>query len=278
MVVDSTDVRDVSVHSVNKDGSICVNLNDYNELSISIQFREKIDYLTEKLNCPKEISNFSIAIFFHGGQRFYISNLYLWAIPYRTEGLYRGDVDHDRALYHGKEFFIQREVKYDTMQLPIIQILESRYKLHTTFAMVRQCNECDFIVEAYNNEEIAEPRKMYYQVRDAFEKFIYLFLDSMLPEIITTLPCQSWLSILNDTELRKNVIMRKAHPNHAQLTQRELQCLSMISMGMSIKKISEHLYLSSETVTTHAKSIRYKMDCANITEAVSKAFRLGLLS
>lgn len=103
------------MHSIDEHGIICVNLNDFNEPSDSIRLREKIDHLTEQFNCPKDISNFSISMLFRGGSRYYISNLYLWAIPYRTEGLYRGDVDHDHALYHGKEFFIQRNIKYDMM-------------------------------------------------------------------------------------------------------------------------------------------------------------------
>ena len=37
------------MHSIDDDGNICVNLNDYNDLSDSIKFREKIDYLTQKL-------------------------------------------------------------------------------------------------------------------------------------------------------------------------------------------------------------------------------------
>ncbi|MDW9178590.1 helix-turn-helix transcriptional regulator [Legionella pneumophila] len=267
------------MHSVDDDGALCVNLNDYNELSDSIRFREKIDYLIKKLNCPKEITNFSISIFFHGGQRYYISNLYLWAIPYRTEGLYRGDVDHERSLYDGKEFFIQRDIKYDAMQIPIIQILESRYHLSTTFAMVRQCDECDFIIEAYHSEKVEDPRKLYYQVRDNFEQFICLFIDAMLPEIMSAIPKQKWLAIFNDSEFRKRVIKRKTVKKPlTQLTPRELQCLNLISEGKTVKKISEDLFLSSETVNTHAKSIRTKMNCANITEAVSKAFRLGLLS
>lgn len=267
------------MHSVNEDGTICLNLNDYNELSDSIRFRTKIDYLTKQCECPKEISNFSISMIFHGGQRYYISNLYLWAIPYRTEGLYRGDVDHDPELYNGKEFFIQRDVTYDAMQIPIIQILETRYKLNTTFAMVRQSEECDFIIEAYHPEKVCAPQKLYWQVRDSFEHFICLFLDAMLPEIISTKPHQKWLTVFNDSEYRKNIITRKAVKNSViQLTSRELQCLSLIAKGMTIKKIAEFLHLSSETVNTHAKSIRHKMNCVNITEAVFKAVRLGLLS
>lgn len=266
------------MHSTDENGIICVNLNDFNELSDSIRFREKIDHLTEQFSCPKDISHFSISMLFRGGQRYYISNLYLWAIPYRTEGLYRGDVDHDRALYHGKEFFIQRDIKYDTMQIPIIQILESRYKLSTTFAMIRQCHECDLIIEVYNKEKILDPQKIYYQVRDAFELFICHFIDAMQQEIISALPSQKWLSILTDGDYRKKVITRKVLFNYlAMLTPREIQCLSLIAGGLSTKEVAEQLFLSNETVNTHAKSIRQKMDCKNIAEAVAKAFRWGLL-
>lgn len=266
------------VHSVDNDGIICVNLNDFNELSDSIRFRTKIDCLTKQFNCPKDISNFSISMLFRGGERYYLSNLYLWAIPYRTEGLYRGDVDHDRALYHGKEFFIQRDVKYDSMQIPIIQILESRYNLSTTFAMIRQCHECDFIIEAYNKEKILDPQKLYYQVRDGFEQFICHFIDAMQQEIISALPEQKWLNILTDREYRRKVITRKElFHSLAMLSSRELQCLSLIADGLNTKEVAEQLFLSNETVSTHAKSIRQKMDCKNIAEAVAKAFRWGLL-
>lgn len=181
------------MHSVDDSGKICINLNDFNELLDSIRFRHKIDYLVEKLECPKDISNFSISIFFKNGQHYCISNLYLWAIPYRTEGFYRGDVDHDYSLYDGKEFFIQSNIKYDEMQIPIIQILESRYRLSTTFAMIRQCPECDFIIEAYNKERVEDPEKLYFRVRNGFEQFIFKFLDAMQEEIITALPNHKWL-------------------------------------------------------------------------------------
>ncbi len=266
------------MHSVDENGVICVNLNDYNELSDSIRFRAKIDYLTTQFNCPKEISNFSISMLFRGGQRYYISNLYLWAIPYRTEGLYRGDVDHDRSLFHGKEFFIQRDIKYDTMQIPIIQILESRYRLNTTLAIIRQCHECDFIIEAYNNDKVPDPQTLYYKIRDAFETFICHFFDEMQQEIISALPNQKWLSILTDSDYRKKVITRQIFSNNALLlSPRELQCLKLLAQGKNIKEIAAQLFLSSETITTHAKSIRQKLNCKNITAAVSKAFIWGLI-
>ncbi len=50
------------MHSIDEDGQICINLNDFNHLSESIRFREKIDYLMTKLNCPKEITNFLLIL------------------------------------------------------------------------------------------------------------------------------------------------------------------------------------------------------------------------
>lgn len=267
------------MHSVNENGKICVNLEDYNYLTDSIRFREKINFLINKLNLPSEIHNFSICMIFRSGQRYYLSNLYLWAIPYRTEGLYRGDIDHDQDMYHGKEFFIQREIKYDLMQTPIIQILESRYNLHTTFAMVRECPDCDFIIEAYNQEEVLDPHKLYTTVKCNFEKFICQFLDGMLPEITSALPELKWLKILSDPEYRKSIITGKDNfsVTSKKLSQREMQCLNLFSQGMMTKEIAKFLNLSPETVTTYNKSIRNKLSCSNITEAVTKAFRFGIL-
>jgi DNA-binding CsgD family transcriptional regulator len=163
-----------------------------------------------------------------------------------------------------------------SMQIPIIQILESRYNLSTTFAMIRQCHECDFIIEAYN--KISDPQKLYHQVRDGFEQFICHFIDAMQQEIISALPEQKWLNILTDREYRRKVITRKElFHSLAMLSSRELQCLSLIADGLNTKEVAEQLFLSNETVSTHAKSIRQKMDCKNIAEAVAKAFRLGLL-
>lgn len=266
------------MHSVDNQGNICINLNDYNEVSDSIKFREKIDYLVERCECPRDISHFSIAMFFRNGQCYYLSNLYLWAIPYRTEGFYRGDIDHDPLFYCDKEYFIQNHFNYDDMQIPIIQVMESRYNLSTTFALVRKCAECDLIIEAYNKEKIANPDELYFQIRNDFERFICEFLDAMQAEILTALPRQRWLTILNDSKYRNDVIMRKMNPvSFTPLSLRELQCLELIAKGFNAKQIAQTLSLSAETITTHAKSIRQKLRASNITEAVTKAIRWGLM-
>lgn len=269
--------RKVIMHSVNEDGQLCVNLDDFNHISESVRFRAKIDYLTKTLNCPKEVSNFSISILFKPGKRYYISNLYLWAIPYRTEGLYRADVDHDITLYGGKEFFIQRNIKYDFTQQPIINILEQRYKLHTTFAMVRECYELDLIIEAYNKEYVSDPEKLYFQVRDEFEKFIIRFLEEMKAEITSALPDFQYLDFFHNSEFRKQVITRQlVNKVKPILTERELDCLYCIAEGLNNKNVANKLHLSVETVNSHTKSIRRKLKCSNITHAVAIAVKNDL--
>ncbi|MGQ3892063.1 response regulator transcription factor [Legionella sp. CNM-4043-24] len=267
------------MHSINENGQICVNLDDYGHLSDSIRNRKKIDQLIYQLNCPKEITHFSISIMFRNGQRYYISNLYLWSIPYRTEGLCRGDVDHARSLYHGKEFFIQRDVQYDELQTAIVKILESRYNMHTTFAMIRQCYECDFIIETYHENKVDNPEDLYYQVRDQFEQFIWQFIDSMKSEIQAVIPELKWSSILTTSdEIKKTIMRRSSSQSSVQLTVREKQCLDLIAKGLSNKLIADKLHISPETVATHAKSIRYKLDCKSISAAVYKATSWGIIS
>lgn len=61
------------------------------------------------------------------------------------------------------------------------------------------------------------------------------------------------------------------------LTKRELECLNLITQGLTIKKIAAYLNLSIETVHSHAKAIRFKTNSTSITQAVVKAFRLGLV-
>lgn len=265
------------MHSIDLNGNICVNLQDYVHISDSIRFREKIEFLLKKHGFPSEISNFSITMIFNNGKRHYLSNLYLWAIPYRTEGLYRGDVDHDPAVYEGKEFFIQRDIKYDEMQIPIIQLLETRYKLHTTFAMYRPSPECNFIIEAYNEDRITDPEKLYFEIRDKFENFIVNFLDSMETEMITALPQINYLPVLRDKQYRRSIITRQ-NVKKKLLSERELECLIAFSEGLSMQEVARQFHISNETVNTHAKAIRRKLDSKTMIQAVMTANRYGLLT
>lgn len=72
-----------------------------------------------------------------------------------------------------------------------------------------------------------------------------------------------------------------AGPDHTlieQLSQRELEVLQLIAMGMTNQQIARQLIISPGTVKAHTASIFRKLGVANRTEAVACARRLGILS
>ena len=63
-----------------------------------------------------------------------------------------------------------------------------------------------------------------------------------------------------------------------QLTERELQVLTGMSQGMSNNQIGRQLYLSEDTIKTHARRLFRKLDVHDRAQAVALGFRRGLVS
>ena len=61
------------------------------------------------------------------------------------------------------------------------------------------------------------------------------------------------------------------------LSQRELEVLHLMALGMTNKKIAERLIVAPGTIKAHAASIYRKLESANRTEAVARARQLGIL-
>jgi LuxR family maltose regulon positive regulatory protein len=62
------------------------------------------------------------------------------------------------------------------------------------------------------------------------------------------------------------------------LSQRELEVVHLIALGMTNREIAQQLVIAPGTVKAHAASIYRKLDVANRTEAVARARQLGILS
>jgi DNA-binding CsgD family transcriptional regulator/multidrug transporter EmrE-like cation transporter len=62
------------------------------------------------------------------------------------------------------------------------------------------------------------------------------------------------------------------------LTARELEVLQLIAQGLSNREIAARLFVSLNTVKTHAANVFAKLDVQRRTQAVQKAKTLGLLS
>jgi LuxR family maltose regulon positive regulatory protein len=61
------------------------------------------------------------------------------------------------------------------------------------------------------------------------------------------------------------------------LSQRELEVLHLIALGMTNQEIARRLIVSKGTVKAHTASIYRKLDVANRTEAVARARKIGVL-
>jgi DNA-binding NarL/FixJ family response regulator len=86
---------------------------------------------------------------------------------------------------------------------------------------------------------------------------------------------------LVEPSLRRALTTRdtaRTGPAQAQLTERELQVLRGMSQGKSNSAIGRELYLSEDTVKTHARRLFRKLGVNDRAQAVALGFRRGLVS
>ena len=65
-------------------------------------------------------------------------------------------------------------------------------------------------------------------------------------------------------------------PDH-RLSSREAEILTCFSFGKTRQEVSELFGISLDTVKSHAKSIRTKLNVSNVPFAVRRGFELGIL-
>jgi DNA-binding NarL/FixJ family response regulator len=63
----------------------------------------------------------------------------------------------------------------------------------------------------------------------------------------------------------------------SELTDREVQVLTLVSHGKTNKQIGAVLYLSPATIHSHLKKVFRKLDANDRAHAVAQAFRAGML-
>ena len=62
------------------------------------------------------------------------------------------------------------------------------------------------------------------------------------------------------------------------ISNREHQILQLISDGYTSKEIAAKLYISTETVHSHRKSIQQKLRASNTARMIAHSFYYGILS
>ncbi len=101
----------------------------------------------------------------------------------------------------------------------------------------------------------------------------YLRKDAGREEVVATVT--SALSLVRGVARARGVPEGEAPP---ALTERELQVLTGMSKGRSNAQIGRELFLSEDTVKTHARRLFRKLGAADRAHAVAVGFRWGLLN
>jgi len=83
---------------------------------------------------------------------------------------------------------------------------------------------------------------------------------------------------LVEPSLRRAMHREENRNGQAQLTERELQVLTGMSQGKSNGAIGRELYLSEDTIKTHARRLFRKLGVNDRAQAVALGFRRGLVS
>jgi LuxR family maltose regulon positive regulatory protein len=82
---------------------------------------------------------------------------------------------------------------------------------------------------------------------------------------------------LNETRQRATQGAARAGAHQLALTTAELRVLQFLPSHLSIREIAERLYVSPNTVKTHARAVYRKLDASSRAEAVLSAHESGLL-
>jgi len=72
--------------------------------------------------------------------------------------------------------------------------------------------------------------------------------------------------------------LRDAMDGEAPLTEREMQVLRGMSQGQSNGEIGRELFLSEDTVKTHARRLFRKLGARDRAQAVALGFRRGFVT
>ncbi|MFZ2616818.1 MAG: response regulator transcription factor, partial [Anaerolineae bacterium] len=78
-------------------------------------------------------------------------------------------------------------------------------------------------------------------------------------------------------DLRQSQIANRKSQMLEPLSQRELEILKLITLGLSNREIGERLFLALDTVKGHNRRIFDKLQVQSRTEAIARARELGLL-
>lgn len=107
------------------------------------------------------------------------------------------------------------------------------------------------------------------------ERYQYFRVQQLIQEIINDRG-------LTSREVEQIVKMYQFKQKHAkqfnQLTEREIEVLELLANGFNNPQIAETLFLSRQTVETHRKNIKRKLNLRSLLDLMRYAFAFDLIN
>lgn len=91
------------------------------------------------------------------------------------------------------------------------------------------------------------------------------------------LNCNNWINLAHAIHRKAIVELYGGQDPIPQLSPREIEILHWVSKGKEAKEIAIILNISEHTVRAYMRSVRFKLDCTNLSQAVAKAAMLHLI-
>jgi LuxR family transcriptional regulator, quorum-sensing system regulator CinR len=110
-----------------------------------------------------------------------------------------------------------------------------------------------------------------------------------LLSVTSSIPGAQWPVFLKSNSTKLAEIAHKLHrkaiieiygeeDKFPHLSPREIECLRWTARGKDYRAIAAILDLSANTVRAYLKSVRHKLDCTTLSQAVAKAIHLRIIS
>ena len=240
---------------------------------LSIAYKDPMDDICKGL-ARLGLKYFVMYIVFNDGSRFVLSNIYHLLIPYYTDGFYKEDFSYNLKTTNNLDFYLCDKTK--SISDNFKEQLENRFNVHRAYYIIRRCVECSFIFGAIKDINFDSCTEIYNNTINDFEIFCIDFVDCFSNLIVSCNIKYKNSFILTNNQLRRAVI-KGSYPKKEELTNREKECLRLVSRGKTAKEVAKNLSISPFTVEKYYKNIREKLHCSTIIESVVEGIHRGII-
>lgn len=138
--------------------------------------------------------------------------------------------------------------------------------IEATRRIRRQCPDIKIVALTAYNE------KAYQRALDGLGVHAFVLKTAALSELLATLQ-----QVIELDDKPKQMVSDEPLSIDFHLTEREVNVLSCAARGWTNKQIGVHLNISDRTVQVHLQAIYQKLNVSSRTEAVSRAYSLGII-